>query len=59
MRANGNKVYCALCKKYISMHTEVYLPNGSEDEGMVVCLYDNCVVGYTHDPEWKNKFDKR
>lgn len=46
-------LYCFYCRKYYSPYTEVYLPDGSENEGRVSCLKCDNVLGYTHDLSWR------
>lgn len=45
-------IYCSICKKYKNPHTEIYLPDGSENEGRICCLDCNNIVGYTFDLSW-------
>lgn len=57
MKTKGVAAYCVKCRRYISLYTEVYLPDGSENPGRVCCLKDGQVVGYTWDEVWKKLFD--
>ena len=47
-------IYCCVCKRYKKPCTELFLPDG--EEGQVLCLKCNNVVGYTWDKEWQNLF---
>ena len=47
----GNEALCIGCHKYIGMN-EIYLPDGSENEGRLNHLKCDTTIGYTWDPEW-------
>ena len=47
----SNEVYCIACHKWIGM-SEIYLPDGSENEGRINHLKCDTTVGYTWDAEW-------
>jgi hypothetical protein len=46
-------LYCFKCKQYKDPNLEVYLPDGSENEGRVCCLVCDETLGYTHDIQWR------
>lgn len=49
-------IWCSICKKYLNIYTEIYLPDGSENEGRIKCLKCDETIGYTWDLEWKCLF---
>ncbi len=49
-------LWCEFCKGYKDPHTEVYLPDGSENEGRVCCLKCDRVLGFTWDKVWQQLF---
>ena len=48
--------WCENCKKYIDPYKEVYLPDGSENEGRVCCLKCDREIGFTWDRVWVELF---
>jgi len=47
------KIWCFVCNTYKDPNTEIYLPDGSENEGMVCCLMCDSILGHTTDLNWK------
>jgi hypothetical protein len=46
-------IYCFYCKAYKDPYQDVYLSDGSENEGRVCCLKCDNILGYTSDIQWK------
>ena len=51
-----NKAYCFNCNKWIEIN-DIYLPDGSENEGRLNHLKCDTTVGYTFDKEWLNMIE--
>jgi len=45
-------IYCFQCRQYKNPYTEIYLPDGSENEGRVNCLDCDSLLGFTWDKCW-------
>lgn len=45
-------IWCANCNSYKNPHLEVYLPDGSENEGRIKCLKCDIDIGFTWDLSW-------
>jgi len=52
-----NLVYCFMCKQWVEFK-DIYLPDGSENEGRLNHLKCDSTIGYTWDPEWLRMIDR-